>query len=66
MENKTNKRNEDGPKHSQVVKIKKESEKITQPSLQQPEMRRVLGVITRRQRPRSPLGFGERSISVAN
>ncbi|ESQ28490.1 hypothetical protein EUTSA_v10019740mg [Eutrema salsugineum] len=66
MENKTNKGSEDGPKHSQVVKIKREFEKISQPSLQQPEMRRLLGEFTRRQRSRSPLGLGERSISVGN
>ncbi|KAF2563924.1 hypothetical protein F2Q70_00015546 [Brassica cretica] len=42
MENKNNHGNEDGPKHSQVVKIKKEFEKISQPSLHQPEMRRDL------------------------
>ncbi|CAH8358894.1 unnamed protein product [Eruca vesicaria subsp. sativa] len=67
MENKTsNTGTEDGPKHSQVVKIKKEFEKIRQPSLQQPEMRRVLAEIKRRQRSRSPLGLGERSIPVGN
>ncbi|CAN6934082.1 hypothetical protein Bca4012_101261 [Brassica carinata] len=66
MENKTDHGNEDGPKHSQVVKIKKEFEKIRQPSLQQPEMRRVLAEIKRRQRSRSPLGLGERSIPVGN
>ena len=66
MENKTNNGSEDGPKHSQVVKIKREFEKISQPSLKQPEMRRVLSEITRRQRSRSPLGLGERSISVGH
>ncbi|KAF8080343.1 hypothetical protein N665_0952s0002 [Sinapis alba] len=66
MEKKTNNGNENGPKHSQVVKIKKEFEKIRQPSLQQPEMRRVLAEIKRRQRSRSPLGLGERSIPVGN
>ncbi|CAH8257426.1 unnamed protein product [Arabidopsis lyrata] len=67
MENKTDNGNEDGPIiHTQVEKIKKEFEKIRQPSLQQPEMRRVLSEIKRRQRSRSPLGLGERSISVGN
>ena len=66
MENKNNRGNEDGPKHSQVVKIKREFEKISQPSLHQPEMRRVLSEIKRSQRSRSPLGLGERSISVGN
>ncbi|KAG2321935.1 hypothetical protein Bca4012_057263 [Brassica carinata] len=66
MKNKTVNGNEDGPKHSQVVKIKNEFEKIRQPSLQQPEMRRVLAEIKRRQRSRSPLGLGERSIPVGN
>ncbi|KAJ0256015.1 hypothetical protein HA466_0090360 [Hirschfeldia incana] len=66
MEKKTNYGNEDGLKHSQVVKIKKEFEKIRHPSLQQPEMRRILSEIKRRQRSRSPLGLGERSIPVGN
>ncbi|CAF2190255.1 uncharacterized protein BNAA07G26700D [Brassica napus] len=66
MKNKPNNGNEDGPKHSQVVKIKKEFEKISQPSLQQPEMRRVLAETKRRQRSRSPLGLGERSIPVGD
>lgn len=61
MENKTNNGNEDGPKHSQVVKIKKEFEKIRQPSL-----RKVLAEIKRRQLSRSPLGLGEISITVGN
>ncbi|XP_018445993.2 uncharacterized protein LOC108817728 isoform X1 [Raphanus sativus] len=61
MENKISNGNEDGPKHSQVVKIKKEFEKIRQPSL-----RKVLAEIKRRQRSRSPLGLGERSIPVGN
>ncbi|CAH8382733.1 unnamed protein product [Eruca vesicaria subsp. sativa] len=67
MENKTNHGNKDGPKHSQVVKIKRECEKISKPSLlHQPEMRRVLSETKRSQRSRSPLGLGERSISVRN
>ncbi|KAL1207363.1 hypothetical protein V5N11_009927 [Cardamine amara subsp. amara] len=67
MENNANSGNEDSPMiHSQVVKIKRENEKISQPSLKQPEMRRVLSEIKRRQRSRSPLGLGERSISVGN
>ncbi|XP_018469207.1 uncharacterized protein LOC108840900 [Raphanus sativus] len=43
------------PIHSQVVKIKKEFEKI-----HQPEMPRVLREITSPRRSRSPLGLGER------
>ncbi|XVE74647.1 hypothetical protein DITRI_Ditri12bG0034100 [Diplodiscus trichospermus] len=62
-------RDEDGykgvPIHSQVMKIKQEFEKIKHPSLQQPEMRRVLREINR-QRSRSPLGLAERPISVGN
>ncbi|KAF8097251.1 hypothetical protein N665_0292s0030 [Sinapis alba] len=56
------------PIHSQVVKIKKEFEKIHHPSLKQLEMPRVLRVITGTRRSRSPLGFGERErlISVGN
>ena len=53
------------PIHSQVMKIKQEMEKISHPSLQQPEVRRVLRDITR-QRSRSPLGLADRPISVAN
>ncbi|KAH1097953.1 hypothetical protein J1N35_014874 [Gossypium stocksii] len=53
------------PIHSQVMKIKQEFEKIKHPSLQQPDMRRVLREITR-QRSRSPLGLAERPISVGN
>ncbi|KAL6351046.1 hypothetical protein AAG906_031632 [Vitis piasezkii] len=45
--------------------IKQEMEKISHPSLQQPEVRRVLRDITR-QRSRSPLGLADRPISVAN
>ncbi|KAF8089780.1 hypothetical protein N665_0497s0021 [Sinapis alba] len=66
MDNKTNHGNEDGPTHSQVVKIKREFEKIRQPSLHQPEMRRVLSEIKRSQRSRSPLGLGDLFISVGN
>ncbi|XP_024008942.1 uncharacterized protein LOC112084139 [Eutrema salsugineum] len=56
------------PIHSQVVKIKKEFEKIHHPSLRQPEMPRVLREITSPRRSRSPLGLGERErpISVGN
>ncbi|KAH7516283.1 hypothetical protein FEM48_Zijuj10G0118900 [Ziziphus jujuba var. spinosa] len=54
------------PVHSQVMKIKQEFEKIRHPSLQQPEMRRVLLRDFNRQRSRSPLGLAERPISVGN
>ncbi|KAK9276933.1 hypothetical protein L1049_006471 [Liquidambar formosana] len=64
----SNNREDDGylglPIHSQVRKIKQEFEKIKHPSLQQPEMRRVLRDNNRRQRSRSPLGLAERPISV--
>ncbi|KAE8719251.1 hypothetical protein F3Y22_tig00109972pilonHSYRG00328 [Hibiscus syriacus] len=53
------------PVHSQVMKIKKEFEKIKHPSLQEADTRRVLREITR-QRSRSPLGLAERPISVGN
>ncbi|KAE8654749.1 hypothetical protein F3Y22_tig00117047pilonHSYRG00121 [Hibiscus syriacus] len=55
------------PIHSQVMKIKREFEKIKHPSLQQADMhRRVLREITRH-RSRSPLGLAaERPISVGN
>ncbi|XWS22877.1 hypothetical protein CRYUN_Cryun29cG0073800 [Craigia yunnanensis] len=67
-------RDEDGyigvPIHSQVMKIKQEFEKIKHPSLQQPDMRRVLREINRQRsrspRSRSPLGLAERPISVGN
>ncbi|CAN8291309.1 unnamed protein product [Cochlearia groenlandica] len=51
------------PIHSQVVKIKKEFEKIQHPSLRQPETPRAPP-----RRSRSPLGVGERErpISVGN
>ncbi|XP_021910025.1 uncharacterized protein LOC110823846 [Carica papaya] len=48
--------------HSQVMKIKREFEKIKHPSLQQTEIRRVLLPDINRQRSPSPLG----SISVGN
>lgn len=52
------------PVHLQVIKIKQEIEKIMHPSLQEPEMRRVLlGGFTRQRSP-SPLGLAERPISV--
>ncbi|CAA7023642.1 unnamed protein product [Microthlaspi erraticum] len=56
------------PIHSQVVKIKKEFEKIQHPSLRQPEMPMVLREIMVPRRSRSPLGLGERErpISVGN
>ncbi|KAL4362493.1 hypothetical protein GQ457_04G009920 [Hibiscus cannabinus] len=51
--------------HSQVMKIKQEFEKIKHPSLQQPDMRRVLRDITRqRSRSPSPLGLAEPPIST--
>lgn len=54
------------PVHSQVMKIRREFEKVKHPSLQQPpEMRRLLHGINR-QRSRSPLGLAERPISVGN
>ncbi|RID46388.1 hypothetical protein BRARA_I03052 [Brassica rapa] len=61
MENKKKANHGDGwhdcvlPVHSQVVKIKKEFEKI-----HQPQMLRVLRYITGPQRSRSPLGLGQR------
>ncbi|KAE8699025.1 Rubisco methyltransferase family protein isoform 1 [Hibiscus syriacus] len=63
-------RDEDGynkgvPVHIQVMKIKKEFEKIKHPSLLEADMRRVLREITR-QRSRSPLGLAETPISVGN
>ncbi|KFK44511.1 hypothetical protein AALP_AA1G266200 [Arabis alpina] len=57
------------PIHSQVVKIKKEFEKIQHPSLRQPEMpRMMLREIIGPRRSRSPLGVGERErqITVGN
>lgn len=71
MEQKINNNNEDEgylshPIHNQVRKIKQESDKIRHPSLKQPEMRRVIREINRRQRSRSPLGLAERPISVGN
>ncbi|GMY18218.1 hypothetical protein FCV25MIE_13457 [Fagus crenata] len=74
-ENKSDKNNIGGeygfmgvPVHLQVIKIKQEIEKIKHPSLQEPEMRRVLlRGFTRLQRSPSPLGLlAERSISVGN
>ncbi|PIN01660.1 hypothetical protein CDL12_25827 [Handroanthus impetiginosus] len=53
--------------HSQVRKIKQEMEKINRLALPQPELRPVLRDITRQhKRSRSPLGLGERPISVGN
>ncbi|XP_019099216.1 PREDICTED: uncharacterized protein LOC109132258 [Camelina sativa] len=69
MDNKANDRNESVPPiHSQVVKIKREFEKIQHPSLRQPEMPRVLRESVSPRRSRSPLGLGERErpISVGN
>lgn len=45
--------------HSQVMKIKQESEE----EMKQPEMRRVVRGVAR-QRPRSPLGLAEREITT--
>ncbi|XP_019094203.1 PREDICTED: uncharacterized protein LOC109129829 [Camelina sativa] len=58
----------DPPIHSQVVKIKREFEKIQHPSLRQAEMPRVLRESVSPRRSRSPLGLGERErpISVGN
>ncbi|XP_019091249.1 PREDICTED: uncharacterized protein LOC109128765 [Camelina sativa] len=69
MDNKTNDGHESVPPiHSQVVKIKREFEKIQHPSLRQPEMPRVLRESVSPRRSRSPLGLGERErpISVGN
>ncbi|KAK8490854.1 hypothetical protein V6N13_090548 [Hibiscus sabdariffa] len=68
--NKAGKRDEDGYNkgvliHSQVMKIRRELEKMRHPSLQQADMRPVLREIAR-QRSRSPLGLAERPISVGN
>ncbi|KAL5763153.1 hypothetical protein ACOSP7_019417 [Xanthoceras sorbifolium] len=55
------------PVHSQVMKIRREFEKVKHPSLQQPpEMRRLLHEGINRQRSRSPLGLAERPIYVGN
>ncbi|GMJ13373.1 hypothetical protein like AT1G67920 [Hibiscus trionum] len=64
-------RDDDGyegvPIHSQVMKIKREFEKIKHPSLHQPDMRRVhREIIGQRSRSRSPLGLAETPISVGN
>ncbi|TXG57039.1 hypothetical protein EZV62_018352 [Acer yangbiense] len=54
------------PVHSQVMKIRREFEKVKHPALEQPpEMRRLLHRIDR-QRSRSPLGLAHRPISVGN
>ncbi|CAH8349803.1 unnamed protein product [Eruca vesicaria subsp. sativa] len=73
MEKKNANHEDDGrdcvpPIHSQVVKIKKEFEKIQHPSLRQLKMTRVIREITSPRRSRSPLGLGERErpISVRN
>ncbi|KAF7822194.1 uncharacterized protein G2W53_027649 [Senna tora] len=52
--------------HSQVRKIKQESEKILDWSPSQPEIRPPLREITHRQIPRSPLGISGRPISVGD
>ncbi|GKV05233.1 hypothetical protein SLE2022_346820 [Rubroshorea leprosula] len=52
------------PVHSQVRKIKQESEKIE--DWPAPEMRPVLREITKQQLSRSPLGLGGRPISVGD
>lgn len=57
------------PVHSQVIKIKKEIEKIRYPSLQQLEIMRPVNFLQgfTRQRSPSPLGLAhERPISVGN
>ncbi|XP_022146403.1 uncharacterized protein LOC111015628 [Momordica charantia] len=58
------------PVHIQVVKIKREIEKIKHPSLQQSEMTTHLllrGISISKSRSRSPLGLAaERPISVGN
>ncbi|KAJ6726210.1 hypothetical protein OIU79_004386 [Salix purpurea] len=51
------------PIHSQVIKIRREFEKVKQPSLQQLEARGVVKCRISRQRSRSPLGLAERPIS---
>ncbi|KAK3222230.1 hypothetical protein Dsin_009255 [Dipteronia sinensis] len=54
------------PVHSQVMKIRREFDKVKHPALQQPpEMTRLLHTINR-QRSRSPLGLPHRPISVGN
>ncbi|XP_022736725.1 uncharacterized protein LOC111289722 [Durio zibethinus] len=50
--------------HSQVRKIKQESEQIIDRSHGLPEMRPVLREISRQQLSRSPLGLNGRPISV--
>ncbi|XVF09415.1 hypothetical protein REPUB_Repub07fG0090900 [Reevesia pubescens] len=52
--------------HSQVRKIKQESEQIIDWSPAQPEMRPVLREISRQQLSRSPLGLSGRPISVGH
>ncbi|XWS37549.1 hypothetical protein CRYUN_Cryun19dG0053000 [Craigia yunnanensis] len=52
--------------HSQVRKIKQESEQIIDWSPGQPEMRPVLREISRQQLSRSPLGLSGRPISVGH
>ncbi|KAF7827573.1 uncharacterized protein G2W53_018737 [Senna tora] len=59
------------PIHTQVMKIKQETEKLKQPSLQQPDadmrVRRLLLRDISRHRSRSPLGLSsERTILVGN
>ncbi|XVE63940.1 hypothetical protein DITRI_Ditri07aG0061000 [Diplodiscus trichospermus] len=52
--------------HSQVKKIKKESEQIMDWSSGQPEMRPALREISRHQLSPSPLGLGSRPIYVGH
>ncbi|KAB5544868.1 hypothetical protein DKX38_012980 [Salix brachista] len=52
------------PIHSQVIKIRREFEKVKHPSLQQLEMRGVVKCRISRQRSRSTLGLAERPISM--
>lgn len=54
------------PVHSQVMKIRREIEKIKHASVHQAEMRRVLLRGFARVRTPSPLGLTERPISVGN
>lgn len=54
------------PVHSQVRKIKQESNKIMDWSPGQPEMRPALREIARQQLSRSPLGLAGRPISVGD
>jgi len=71
MKNMKNNKKDEGfgqkgiPIHSQVMKIKQESEKIFDWSPDKPEIRPVLREISRRVS-RSPLGISGRAISVGD